>query len=175
MKDFHLDDNQIQAYLDGLLDQDQRESVVLHLRCCNRCQSRVSVYQDVMYALERDWAPQLSETTRANIVRNACTLIRRQRWLSLSVRFAVYGVGVFAGLMVSLPYINLTDAFGMMWPRSLSKSLESMSFVIPEEMSTLFSGAEVKLVGFAIIVLALIALCDQLFHHKKTRVVDFRS
>lgn len=176
MKHFnHLDDNQIQAYLDGLLGQDQRESVVIHLRSCKSCQRRVSVYQDIMHTLEREWTPQLDETTRVNIVRYARRMIRRQHWIAISMRFVVYGVGVLAGLAVSLPYVNLTEAFGMVWPRSFSKSFESMFFVIPEEMTSILSGGEIKLAGFAVLVLALIALCDQLFHRRRTRVVNFRS
>ncbi len=58
MNERHLTDEQLQAYLDGTLDE--AAEVETHLASCPRCRREVELYRQLYVAIERDDIPDLS-------------------------------------------------------------------------------------------------------------------
>jgi len=165
----HLDDEQIQAYMDGHLSPEETDYFEAHLRECSSCRKGVQVYAQLFKFLQQDASLQLS----ANFSRRIVSRIKKKALGSvynklLSIFFGLFGM--ILAINVSLYYVDFSPMLKDL--KKNTQSLDSTHISSAFEQVTNFTSrtnTDVSIIFFAGIVLILLALIDRFILQSKIR------
>jgi len=158
----HLNDDQLQDYLDGNFHPD--DPVVVHLEQCPRCREALDVYRNLYEALEKDPVGELSPGF-ADVVMERLPEIRPVAEPVSPGRFQIrdslaFLIAMAAVLAASIYFIDpgsLLDSFSG-WFKT-----PAADYKLVDEIGTVFSGIDLKpmIIIFVIVTLGGIAMVDR--------------
>ncbi|NOY61073.1 MAG: hypothetical protein GXO75_19350 [Calditrichaeota bacterium] len=167
----HLDDEQIQAYVDGHLPAEEMRKVKTHLQECSFCRKEVQVYGQLFNILQQDIDFQLS----ANFARRTVSRIKKKSLGTvynklITVFFGLFGI--ILAVNISLYYVNFTSMINEFKQDTLSFDLQIFTSIF-EQINIFISqnNIDVRIILFAGIILLLLAVIDRFVLQSRTRSV----
>ncbi|NIA31184.1 MAG: hypothetical protein GWP06_14905 [Actinobacteria bacterium] len=165
----HLNDQQIQAFVDGQLSAVELRNFSVHLQECSFCRKEVQAYKQLFHILEDEVDFQLS----ANFAHRIVSTIKSKSLGSvynklLSIFFGFFGI--ILAINISLYYVDFSPML-----KDLQKNTQSIDST---HISTAFehvtnlanrTNTDISILFFAGIVLILLALIDRFILQSKIR------
>jgi anti-sigma factor RsiW len=147
----HLNDQELQAYLDGVIS-DKQEKIEQHIKSCTRCQNSLRAYQEIYRVLKNEPMPHLSVDFAAEVAADMKSKIENRSQLKetiLLLAFFLVGSGVSFYFVNPLP--GLWDTFKEMF----SGMLQFIDKIIP-----VFNG-HASIIILAVLILILVGILDK--------------
>ncbi|MBN1542398.1 hypothetical protein JW992_09655 [candidate division KSB1 bacterium] len=163
MKETHPNDRELQAWLEHDSPQRDRLRIESHLKQCLFCRRRAESFRVLFSVLSTNPGYELPLETRKQILGRAQVSFSRRQRLVLGARLAFYGVGLALFAAVSAYFVDPIAVF-----ERIRLSLIDTRWIderVLTSVHTLFLNLNLdwRLLAFALVALAVIALIDQLF------------
>ena len=162
MKSVHATDEQIQAYVDGLIGEDH-ELVTEHIEVCRRCRETVLQYRSLFGELADDTGFELpadfARSVAAQVEVVESSVVARERW-SFTILFGLLGPALMAAItFYVLGYESLLAGLGG-FSQTMLGNIDAMFTGSAAYLQRL--GLRPDLFMFTMLVLLVIAGLDRL-------------
>lgn len=166
----HLSDDEIQGHLDGDTSY-SREEITAHLETCPMCRLRLEQYKSIFGELNIDSIPSLPPEFAASVMagirpeKPVSIFPRLTPWLSYAAIF-IFGVAVSIYFMGTS---TLKQIFRALSPSNIPEP----SFIATYKNYLTGLDIDYSLILAVILVLAVIALIDQMIRRKHQKPISF--
>ena len=146
----HLDDQQVQLYLDQTLDE-ERSNFESHLNSCQECRQKLAEYREIYGILNEDTVPQLSPDFSRSVLDRL--QIKSTFW-SLYNDYLLSGLAIIiaiTGLMIWFSPWNLIKGMFASFVNQMSVFITSLSPVL---------GGKIHLILGICLILIVIEIID---------------
>jgi hypothetical protein len=151
----HLNDDQIQQYLDDTLPLQERSAVKNHLKNCQTCQDAIASYQEVFEALGTGENFELSKNFARKVLRQTHKqAVGELQFGLMQVFFVLAAVIALSHVMVT--YVNIENFAGT--AQTTSKSFSALFGLLGAAMGNLFDNIQFDGSYIVFAVVGLIAL-----------------
>lgn len=126
----HAREDQLQAYLDGELDEAKRQDLEAHLRTCQECRDAMAQWERLFTQLESIGELQMSRSVAPQVVAEVRAELSRRRRLSWFVRLEILAVITLALALESRGL--LSQGLGRLFAQI--QALEPVSSIVVENL-----------------------------------------
>jgi len=155
----HLDDQQIQMYLDNTLHENKAEFDA-HLYSCEGCRQKLAEYREIYQVLEDDPYPSFS----ANFSKNVMDKLQIKRKFRLfSNEYLQSGLVIFTAIVVLMILMKPWDIL-----RGITQSIGNQVTIFLTSLPPLLGGKTYLVVGICLI-LFIIEIIDYKFLRPRFR------
>lgn len=172
MNETHLTDEQLQAYLDGTIDD--AAEVELHLEACPRCRRELEIYEQLYVTISEEDVPELSpdfiDRVMARLPESENIADGEPLTGGFRVRdslvFIVAAIAMIAG---AIYFINPATLFRSVDDVAAAPSLADNQFLSPffKDLSGLH--LDMSIIIFAVLTFAGIILIDRILASRRRR------
>ena len=158
----HLDDQQIQMYLDNTLHGNTAE-VNIHLESCEDCRQKIAEYRAIYQVLEKDPYPALSANFSKNVIDK---LQVKRKFQLLSNEYLQSGLVIFTAIAVLMILMKPWDIL-----RDILQSTGNQVAIFLTSLPPLLGGKVHLVVGICVILL-IIEIIDYKFLRPRFRQMN---
>ncbi|MEW5923495.1 MAG: hypothetical protein AB1746_05860 [Candidatus Zixiibacteriota bacterium] len=166
----HLNDDEIQRYLDGDTSF-SREEPMAHLEGCPQCRLRMEQYKAIFKELRVDNIPALSPNFAASVMEG----IRPEKPVSIFPKLMPglsYAALFIFGLAVSIYFMGASTLKQILLALSPS-NMQEPSFITTYKNYLAGLDVDYSLILAVILVLAVVALIDQMIRRRHQKPISF--
>jgi len=147
----HLNDQELQAYLDGL-SSDKQEGIEKHLKSCTQCQISLQAYREIYHVLKTEPMPHLSVHFAAEVAADMKSRLENRSQLKETILLlAFFLVGGGVSFYFVNPLTSLWDTFKEMFSGMLQ-------FI--DKLAPVFNG-HASIIVIAVLILVLVGILDK--------------
>jgi predicted anti-sigma-YlaC factor YlaD len=146
----HLDDQQVQMYLDHNLQTDKSD-IESHISICEDCRQKLDEYKEVYTVLQEDPYPQLSSNFSRNIMEKL--QIKNTFW-ALYNEYLLSGLAIFVAIVALMIWFKPWDVL-----KSIFTALGNQISVFFTSLSPILGGKIHLIIGICLI-LVIIEIID---------------
>lgn len=155
----HLDDQQIQMYLDNTLHENQAEFDA-HLYSCEDCRQKIAEYREIYQVVKEDPYPPLS----ANFSKNVMDKLQvKRKFRLLSNEYLQSGLVIFTAIVVLMILMKPWDIL-----RGIIQSIGNQVAIFLTSIPPLLGGKAYLVLGICLILL-IIEIIDYKFLRPRFR------